>query len=179
MIITEDFARKAILEVAPLVEDIGKLKTELDNYEIHVKNIPSQASYLPPFKLFSFNNALSGNKVYLKSVISHELFHNAQFSTIKDLWKRHLNINQISSKQLENRSSLTKLIEGDATFVEMEVEKVLQNNILARQFDRLKFPKYYKSWENILRKKFSGKRKDINELYTAPIEELNKIFKSD
>ena len=34
----------------------------------------------------------------------------------------------------------------------------------------------YLSWAKILQKKFNGNRKDINELYTAPIEELVKIF---
>jgi len=37
-------------------------------------------------------------------------------------------------------------------------------------------PQDYLSWAETLRKKFDGNRRDINELYTAPIEELVKIF---
>lgn len=188
MKITEDYARKVIEEVAPLVEEESQLKTDLKECEIvmfknHPLDNPSRriiGEYSPFDNSFLFPNKFRGNGEAFKMITSHELTHNAQFSTFPKLletdlyYTKYFGVNKISPTK--------KLIEGDAMLVERNIGKKYFKNAKGTLWGIPLIPikilevDKFSPCANILEKKFNGNRKDINELYTAPIEELVKIF---
>ena len=120
-------------------------------------------------------------------MISHEVMHNAQFEifpyliTLTSNLKKALKTNPNDENLKKEKKSLDYLIEGDARLVENNLSK-RYFSIQGDYFAKLKSifgeekDSVYTAGERILRDKFKGNRKDINELYTAPIEELVKIF---
>jgi|APSaa5957512535_1039671.scaffolds.fasta_scaffold02074_7 hypothetical protein len=122
-----------------------------------------------------------------KVLVSHEVMHNAQLEAFPPFINLRYNLKEAlknnPSNQILKREnmSLDCLIEGDATLIANSLSK-RYFPICGKYFDKLKsiFDKeedsVYNKGERILRDKFKGNRKDINELYTAPIEELVKIF---
>jgi len=188
MKLTKNYFKKSVKEIIPLVEEISKLECNLKRHSFHLdckafqKNEFALAKYSPSMKNISILKNFPGNSDTSKCTIGHELMHNAQYSTFPILEGRINVFNFIWKKSSLSDSPLIKLIEGDATFVERKLsEKYFKNlrweknSIVYFGFDETKSENYL-SWEKILREKFNGNRKDINELYTAPIKELVKIF---
>ncbi len=205
MILTEDYVRKTIEEVAPLVEEESGLKTNLENYVIKLeeklefsnptfKSIGTYvlANYNYSNKEFSFLKNFPGNKDFLREFISHEIMHNAQ-DFIPNFHQKRNNsyINYVNHhigltdfRYLKEYWVIKKLSEGDATLIQRKmVKKYFKNpkkNLLGLSIipSRLILPENRLSWADSLNKKFNdGKdRKGINELYSAPFNELEKIF---
>ena len=177
MILTEDYVRKTIEEVAPLVEEESGLKCDVKDFKLKFKLISSPlASYNIKNHELRFSKYIScnGNCFYL--ILGHELMHHSQYHTFKDLQKREKEF--ISSKGLKDKliwsNPFNSLIEGDATLVEMNLQEKYFKNAKAGEIRNLS----YLYWRGMLCEKFNdGKdRKGINELYTAPVGELIKIF---
>ncbi|PJE81881.1 hypothetical protein COU58_00130 [Candidatus Pacearchaeota archaeon CG10_big_fil_rev_8_21_14_0_10_32_42] len=187
---TEDYVRRCIEEVVPLVEEISELKCDLENFGVFplskeklekaTKITGSVAGYIPGTNIFVILEESRGDENFIKILLGHEITHHAQdysfpnFYSFKEVFDKKWKYNSISP--------LTRLIEGDATLIEQELsDRYFKNakiNFLGIPLipqNWLMSPDYL-SWAKILQKKFNGNRKDINELYTAPIEELVKIF---
>jgi hypothetical protein len=111
-------------------------------------------------------------KPFFKALVGHEVMHQAQYNTFTDLIKRESELYKTNINPEE--SPLRKLIEGDACFIERKIIK--KYSIPFWLISSVESSSDYSLWANILQKKFNGNRKDINELYTAPVEELVKIF---
>ncbi|MCR4327698.1 MAG: hypothetical protein NUV46_03905 [Nanoarchaeota archaeon] len=186
MKINEDYARKTIEEVAPLVEEFSGLETDLDfpDVTVHKKFAEdfkdAEAYYVPNLDIFHFLEKYKlKTKNIFKSLAGHETMHHAQYNSFKNLIKREIyfyNLHPIdNSKNFATESPLRRLIEGDATLIQRLIYKKLPKSKLEMLIPNLYDPCYF-LWSNILKKKFNANRKDINELYTAPFEELDKIF---
>jgi len=138
-----------------------------------------------------FSNSISFpkkkvNMPQFKGYLAHELMHNAQFNSFSNLYEFLLNKEKFSEEEFK---TYHMLIEGDASLIEEKFSKKkggvnLPKNILKfigedyyNNFVKIKRSEIYDKGKKILKRKFNGNRKDINELYTAPIEELVKIFK--
>jgi len=187
MKITEDYVRKTIEEVAHLVEEVSGLKTNLKDFLVSwdIKNPFASSQYDTGKKEFIFNPRLFWNDDALKLISGHEVFHNAQYSTFPKLEDKTKN----PSKHRNNEEkSIIMLIEGDATLIEKILHQKYFKNPLEELYEerplfrknsssiRYSYDINYLKWAKILQNKFDGKRKDINELYTVPIKELDKIF---
>jgi hypothetical protein len=179
MKIREKYVRRVIKEVLPLVEELSGLEGDRKYRGIQIyKNIPEEiliASYTYPKKIFNFNERISRiNKHEFKTIIGHEIMHNVQLNNFPRIWFEtnkieNLKNNYSISKRREN--PLRKLMEGDATLI----QRNLKEKYFVKSQEKISSEEY-SEWEKILRDKFNGNRKDINELYNAPIEELAKIF---
>lgn len=198
MKITEDYAKETIEEVAPLIEEISGLTRKLGKYtskkiskrifEEIKKDL--ELNFLEGYALsrivlgvydsktnrYYYLENFPGNESSFKKVTSHETFHAFQYKNFPHLIKLRNELFGIE------KNSLLNLIEGDAKFIESELSKkyypnpkIHRNNLLKLLIPK-KISNRYLKGEKILRKKFNGNRKDINELYTAPIKELIKIF---
>ena len=188
MKLTKEYVKKCIEEVAPLVEEISGLECDLTDLNLiilpknELKSItPGVASYRSKNN-FSIGNRSLGNEEFTKLILGHELVHNAQdnsFPGFSDLRKSFI---KLWRKNHSTVSPLIRLEEGDATLIEQELSnkyfKYAKINFLKIPLipSNWLMPQDYLSWAETLRKKFNGNRRDINELYTAPIEELVKIF---
>jgi hypothetical protein len=200
MKITENYVRKTIEEVAPLVEKISGLECDFYEYKINQKDIPLGVimNYDSKAKEFGLRKKFGeGNEDFFKICIGHELVHNAQYSKFPDLIEKlkegfYYQLNNLilgdSESNLfraERKNPVRKLIEGDASLIERELNiKYFPKAKRHTFFGIVKSPlksgsKSYKHWANTLQKKFNGNRDKINQLYKAPIEELDKIFNSD
>jgi len=164
MKITQEYARKVIEEVAPLVEKVSGLKTDLNNYVVIIeKSLNNMAWYSHP-KTFTYTEEFLYNDDAFHEITAHEIFHNAIFSKFPNL---------SDYKNSFYSHSLDCLIEGDATLIQLNLRnKYYKNSNWISSSDAL-------LWVNILNKEFGGNREYINALYTAPIEELVKIFRGD
>ena len=188
MKLTKEYVKKCIEEVAPLVEEISGLECDLTDLNLiilpknELKSItPGVASYRSKNNFLIGNRSL-GNEEFTKLILGHELVHNAQdnsFPGFSDLRKSFI---KLWKENHSTVSPFTKLGEGDATLIEQGLSNKYFKNAKIN-FLRIPLipnhwlmPQDYLSWAETLRKKFNGNRKDINELYTAPIEELVKIF---
>jgi hypothetical protein len=191
MKITEDYARKTIEEVAPLVEKLSGLRCNLKDYKIELKK------ELPKDKLMEYNsepksfvlinNFNDGNQDWFKVSIGHELMHNAQFSSFPELITKEKNmleykvIYSLLDRGIEN--PFKKLIEGDAKCIEKKLNKEYFRCSKLNLFGIPLIPtiniqnSIYDEWGDILNKKFNGNREEINKLYSfSCIEELIDIF---
>jgi len=188
MKLTKEYITNCIEEVAPLVEEISGLECDLTDLNLIIlpknklkKITPGVASYRSKNN-FAIGNRFLGNEEFTKLLLGHELVHSAQDNSFPEFCNTLEVVNRIWKENHSTVSSLTKLIEGDASLIEQELsDKYFKN----AKMNLLRFPLIpsswvipsdYFSWEETLRKKFNGNRRDINELYTAPIEELVKIF---
>jgi hypothetical protein len=173
MIITEDFARRTIEEVAPHIEELSGLKVNLGGLVILMSDSKENAaSYSEITNVIEVSESILDkyNKDSFKEALSHELTHLGQYSNFKDLsWRDYFA--RTTSSMPNEQNPVTSLIEGDATLI----MRTFRNRYNPTNQEKI-CPKDYFAWSEILRKRFNGKRKDINELYTAPIKELNKIF---
>ena len=188
MKLTKEYVKKCIEEVAPLVEEISGLECDLTDLNLIIlpKNelkciTPGVASYRSKNNFLIGNRSL-GNEEFTKLILGHELVHNAQdnsFPWFSDLRESFI---KLWRKNHSTVSPLIRLEEGDATLIEQELSnkyfKYAKINFLKIPLipSNWLMPQDYLSWAETLRKKFDGNRRDINELYTAPIEELVKIF---
>lgn len=176
--LTKSNVIKKFSEIVPLVEELSEQKCNLVGHKIKIlKEYFAIASYNPAEKEFCLDRKIGEHgEEYFERVIGHEIFHNAQHSSNKGLMKRAAKleydswIKKIFSKKKEP-NSLIKLIEGDATIVEFLVGSKLNHKFPYP----ICSPKRYLEWSNKIIKNFKSRR-EINELYTAPIKELDKIF---
>ena len=196
MILTEDYVRKTIEEVAPLVEEITDLKCNLDNCKIRLKpfiNKTSPSGYHPHNNCFDFRESFPGNYDYFCLNLGHELMHNAQYNSFKELSKkRNLSIHLDPVKYaLNGDHPLEYLIEGDAVLVQSDLQKTYYNHPMRdttfpfskflgipqmKSFHKEEMPMAYKVGEEKLREKTKGDREIINSLYEYPLEKLIKFF---
>ncbi|MCR4327702.1 MAG: hypothetical protein NUV46_03925 [Nanoarchaeota archaeon] len=182
MKLTEKLVRKIIEESIPVVEEENKLKTELDDYLVTLWGGFQNGYIHRPKQKFLICPGLIEGKKELKSIMFHEVFHNAQNSNFKDIFELYENLRKykIVKNLVKKAYSIRCLIEGDATLIERNLSKKYLNYdpYVGVNLELLKnnLDDYHVHGEKILREKFKGNRKDINELYTAPVEELVKIF---
>ena len=193
ILLNKDQVFEKIKEAAPRVEDITKLKTDLNGLEVNllkrreiIKNedgnfLQRYASGIFDSALYNYNpkgidlpKLVFGNEDEFGLTIGHELVHNIQSSNFPQFYENPFNVTE-----------LDYFAEGDASLVEdILYEKFYQNakvfgDSIFRFLNNLIFPEdcnLYDRSKEILKKKFNGNRKDINELYAAPIEEFKKIF---
>ncbi|MCR4327397.1 MAG: hypothetical protein NUV46_02350 [Nanoarchaeota archaeon] len=157
-----------------------------------IKNALIYHYHLDGGYIFCFDQLRVVNRKFeekeLKGLLAHELMHNAQFYSFPKLYeniKCDPNFGGVSGKN----SPLEILMEGDANLIGNEfgegkapkIPKIILKFIgedYYQKFSDKNYTDIYEKGEKILREKFNnGKdRKSINELYTAPIEELEKIF---
>jgi len=190
MIITEDYVKAIIEEVAPLVEKLSLLECDLIGSKIEFSyTMPKQTTmrYSPLTKSFILNKDFSnGNKEYFKLIIGHELMHNAQYCCFPNLVLKEWELPEyeiayaLYNKEIGN--PIKKLTEGDAINIQKKLNKEYFKNAEYNTKDgsfasvqNLKF-KVYSEWGNILNEKFNGDREKINKLYTLSIDELISIF---
>lgn len=184
--------------------ELSKLKVSIDNPKAssimeYFDNIINYGEYgINPEHEFSFPKNYKLNEDGLKWAISHELTHFFQgtYFPKKMLLLQELINNKEKEKEFGKKFwALYSLIEGDAVITS---SKIREEREWYTDIDKIyylpqiwiseiimtiatnKFLPYYNG-EKILRQKFNdGKdRKSINELYTAPLEELVKIFEKD
>lgn len=188
MKITENYVRKIIQEVAPLVEDLSRLKCNLKEHDIVFDFLTQDAlmQYSPDEKIFMLRkNFKEGNEDYFKISIGHELMHNAQFSSFPELIQKEKEIGLYKVELPLNgeiTNPLDKLLEGDATLIESELNKKYFRKAECMCSEGYLMPiksmplSEWHSWEKILREKFKADRKEINKLYNSSIGELSEIF---
>ena len=202
MILTEDYVRKTIEEVAPLIEEESQLKCNLIDYSVDLLTFKKIAkdrgcSLKSAHKLYGsykhnyfgglpelmFPKKYLGNLDLFKKTVSHECFHNAQFSNFPYFYIQY-NDPEFCPQNISEENflfSLRCLADGDATLIENILSKKYFKNphLIYKNRRVLGINKnVYLHGEKVLRQKFNdGKdRKGINELYSAPVEELVKIF---
>ncbi len=185
-----------VKDLASKVEEVSELKCNLEEGIVQsvngiVKNTGVVGQYDPlENKIFISEKMECNEKWELEKIIIHELAHNAQFSNYKNLFPRfkkeiiELYLSRKGLKYLlfkspgdrinyiQERSLISNLIEGDATLINLKILKKDYKIVSVANFsDR------YLKMANILEKKFGDNRKEINQLYLAPIKELYKIFR--
>jgi hypothetical protein len=191
MKITEDYARKTIEEVAPLIEELSELKCDLRNYKVELeKDLPKNLlmAYNPKSESFILrHNFNTGNQDWFKVAIGHEIMHNAQYSSFPELMIKEDNLVWYQVKyDLLNReigNPLKKLVEGDARHIERILNKKYFKNSKLTFFGIPLIPtqnihnSIYDEWEDILNKRFKGNREEIKKIYDfSCLEELIDIF---
>lgn len=192
MEITEDYVRKTIEEIAPLVEDLSGLKCDLKDYSVWIdKNYNFNerlAHYTPIVKMFvTGDNFKEGNIDYFKTVIGHEVMHNAQYSSFPEFEEEIRNSlmeSWANGEKIKDYHIINKLIEGDATLIQRELNKEYfkksRMNFLGMPLIHTKdiyLKNYsYHQWEKKLRDKFGTDRNQINKLYNYSLEDLTKVF---
>ncbi|MCR4327689.1 MAG: hypothetical protein NUV46_03860 [Nanoarchaeota archaeon] len=186
MIINKNYVENNLQNISLMVENFSHLKTNISNCKVVIKklNFDVIASYSD--QTLKFNPKYGGNEDYLNLIIGHELAHNAQefnFPNIFDSFKLFGGYRfWDDEKQKIIYSSYAKLFEGDATLIDNFLRKKYfkkpRRNFLWVPIipHKLDYSSDYLVWAEILNKKFNGNRKDINEFYNAPIEEITKIF---
>ena len=188
----KSYVKNCIEEVVPLVEEESKLKCNLKNFgvillsksrlEEYTKIEDSFGGYVTGTNLFLLFNEPIGNEEATKLVLGHEVTHHAQDNSFPNFYDGVSVLEKQRKIKHDRLSPLMKLIEGDATFIERKLkEKYFKHAMMSIGESPMAPYEFfqdldYLSWAETLRKKFNGNRRDINELYTAPIEELVKIF---
>lgn len=191
MKLTKTLVEDCIDEVLPKIENETQLKCNTNNLTVSlfnfkdydeekgkIKNYASYFLYVAEYddktNNIKIKESFLGNTDYLKTIVGHELMHNAQHNNFPNLYKKPQN-------------ELNYLFEGDATLIENNLaEKYYPNwkaqgDFLILPLEKLFFPNeedYYRVGEEILRKKFNnGKnRKGINKLYKKSVEDILGIF---
>jgi hypothetical protein len=205
MIITKDYAKNAIEEVIPLVEKTSGLKCNLNNYKINlVKTLPKSflMGYSHKDKSFLLGkNFDDGDQDWFKVNLGHEIMHNAQYFTYPELIDIYPKMEKSLTKLgLLKKTLIKKLMEGDATLIEKELNKKYFTNakldnksFTKKELETLKNTKItlydialnrikdsefkrYCEWGELLYKKFNGNREEINKLYNCSLDKLIDIF---
>jgi len=182
MKLTETFVRAISRYVSSLVEEESGLKTHLETcltkllefgewkeYEMKVNKISRPESkqplylygayeyFIPPrMSKIKFRENYPGNINHFKRIFGHEIFHNAQCSNCSSLVPDSVGfaLKDKNEELFTLTCYLPELNNPNDIFNFLDVHG-----------------------EKILMEKFNGKRREINQLYKAPIEELIKIFK--
>jgi len=151
MKLTKEYVKKCIEEVAPLVEEISGLECDLTDLNLII---------LPKNELKSITPGVASYRSKNNFSIGNRSLGNEEFTK---LILGHELVHNAQDNSFPGFSDLRK-----SFIINFLRIPLIPNHWL--------MPQDYLSWAETLRKKFNGNRKDINELYTAPIEELVKIF---